>query len=98
MAARITPQVKFPVGLADRATIAQGAPALRAKLDALKTEGIAHVVVDTVANEDLNTIAQVCRDWPLLTGGSAIAMPLPDLYLADDNRRIRSLSRMGVSG
>jgi uncharacterized protein YgbK (DUF1537 family) len=40
-------------------------------------------VVDAVANEDLYTIAEACRDMPLMTGGSAVAMPLPALYLAD---------------
>jgi len=28
-------------------------------------------------------IAEACRDMPLMTGGSAVAMPLPALYLAD---------------
>lgn len=79
----LTPQVTRPVGLADRLTVAQGALALRAKLDALKAEGVAHVVVDAVADDDLQIIAQACRDMPLMTGGSAVAMPLPALYLAD---------------
>ncbi|WP_299031594.1 3-oxo-tetronate kinase [uncultured Sulfitobacter sp.] len=79
----LSPQVTRPVGLADRLTVARGAPALRARLDALKEEGVAHVVVDAVADEDLTIIAQACRDMPLMTGGSAVAMPLPALYLAD---------------
>ncbi|AGI67670.1 hypothetical protein DUF1537 [Octadecabacter antarcticus 307] len=79
----LTPQVTRPVGLADRLTVAQGASALRAKLDTLKLEGVAHVVVDAVADEDLSVIAEACRDMPLITGGSAVAMPLPALYLAD---------------
>ncbi|MEO9825938.1 MAG: four-carbon acid sugar kinase family protein [Paracoccaceae bacterium] len=58
----LTPQFKFPVSLADRATSAQGAPALRVKFDALKSHGIAHIVVDAVANEDVSIIAQICRD------------------------------------
>ncbi|MEM7718596.1 MAG: nucleotide-binding domain containing protein, partial [Pseudomonadota bacterium] len=45
--------------------------------------GVAHVIVDAVANEDLNAIAKACRDLVLMTGGSAVAMPLPVLYLAD---------------
>ncbi|MEP5003005.1 MAG: four-carbon acid sugar kinase family protein [Paracoccaceae bacterium] len=77
----LAPQVKSPVGLADCATSAQGAPALRAKFDALKVDGIAHIAVDVVANEDLSIIAQVCRDWPFLTGESAIAMWLTDQEL-----------------
>lgn len=79
----LAPQVTRPVGLANRLTVAQGAEALRAKLEALKAEGVAHVVVDAVANEDLDVIAKACRDMALITGGSAVAMPLPALYLAD---------------
>lgn len=79
----LAPQVTRPVGLANRLTVAKGAEALRAKLADLATQGVAHVVVDAVANEDLITIASACRDMPLMTGGSAVAMPLPALYLAD---------------
>ena len=76
-------QVTRPVGLADRLTVAQGATALRAKLDALKLEGVAHVVVDAVADEDLSIIAEACSNMPLMTGGSAVAMPLPKHYVKD---------------
>lgn len=79
----LAPQVTRPVGLADRLTVAKGAPALKAKLDALKDDGVGHVIVDAVANEDLTVIAKACRDMPLMTGGSAVAMPLPALYLED---------------
>ena len=79
----LEPQVTRPVGLADRLTVAQGVNALREKLDSLATDGVAHVVVDAVANEDLGIISAACRDMTLLTGGSAVAMPLPELYRAD---------------
>ena len=79
----LEPQVTRPVGLANRLTVARGAQSLRAELEALGARGVAHVVVDAVANEDLYTIADACRAMPLMTGGSAVAMPLPALYLAD---------------
>ncbi|MEO1795543.1 MAG: 3-oxo-tetronate kinase [Pseudomonadota bacterium] len=79
----LEPQVTRPVGLANRLTVAQGPEALRERLAVLKAEGVAHVVVDAVADEDLAIIARACREMPLLTGGSAVAMPLPDLYLED---------------
>lgn len=79
----LTPQVTRPVALANRLIVAKGADALRMKLAALADSGAAHVIVDAVANEDLYTIATACRDMPLMTGGSAVAMPLPALYLAD---------------
>lgn len=79
----LEPQVTKPVGLVDRLTVAKGADAVGQAMAALKGKGVAHVVVDAVANEDLTIIAQACRDMPLLTGGSAVAMPLPALYTAD---------------
>ena len=79
----LAPQVTRPVGLVDRLCVAQGVDALRTELASLKARGVAHVVVDAVANADLAVIAEACIDMPLLTGGSAVAMPLPALYLTD---------------
>ena len=79
----LEPQVSQPVGLADRLTVARGTDALRERIEALSTDGVAHVVVDAVANDDLGIIAAACCDMPLLTGGSAVAMPLPNIYRAD---------------
>ena len=79
----LEPQVTKPVGLVDRLTVARGTEALRCELAILKDKGTAHVVVDAVANSDLEVIAEACRDMPLMTGGSAMAMPLPALYLAN---------------
>ena len=76
----LAPQVTGRVGLIDRLVVARGAQAVRARLGQLADEGIAHVVVDAVADEDLGVIADACRDMPLMTGGSAIAMPLPAFY------------------
>jgi len=78
----LQPQVKGTVGLADRLTVAQGAGALRAELARLAQAGTAHVVVDAVADADLAVIAEACCDMTLMTGGSAVAMPLPDVYRA----------------
>ena len=79
----LAPQVTKPVGLADRLTVARGPEALRADLARLAAEGVAHVVVDAVADADLEVIAEACRHRVLITGGSAVAMPLPRLWLAD---------------
>lgn len=78
----LTPQVKTPVGLANRLVVARGVEALEDRLKALESEGIRHVVVDAVADEDLAVIAQAVLDFPLVTGGSALAMPLPKLLEA----------------
>ncbi|WP_079210816.1 3-oxo-tetronate kinase [Brucella pituitosa] len=75
----LAPQLQGKVGLVNRLTIAKGVKSVRAALAALKASGIAHVVMDAVADADLATIATATLDLPLLTGGSALAMPLPAL-------------------
>ncbi|MCF6233076.1 MAG: four-carbon acid sugar kinase family protein [Rhodobacteraceae bacterium] len=76
----LSPQIKGEVGLANRLTVAQGPDALRAHLGELRKNGVAHVVVDAVSDDDLKSIAEACHDMSLITGGSAVAMGLPDLY------------------
>lgn len=76
----LSPQTRQNVGLADRLVVAQGAAHLRAYLDKLCDDNIAHIVVDAVANSDLEIIARACADAPLMTGGSAVAMSLPYIY------------------
>jgi uncharacterized protein YgbK (DUF1537 family) len=78
----LAPQVTGAVGLANRLVVAKGAAALAARLAELRAQGIAHVVVDAVSNDDLSVIAEACQDMPLMTGGSAVAMPLPALRVA----------------
>lgn len=75
----LSPQVTRPVGLVDRLTVAKGPEAVRAALAALASEGIAHVIVDAVADSDLAVIAEGCLGLAFTTGGSAVAMPLPAL-------------------
>ena len=79
----LAPQVTRAVGLADRLTVAKGADALQARLQELAADGVAHVVTDAVADADVAIIAEACRGMKLLTGGSALAMPLPGLYRQD---------------
>ena len=78
----LAPQVKGGVGLVSRLVVAQGADAIRAELAALRSSGVAHVITDAVADSDLTEIATACQDMGLMTGGSALAMPLPALYRA----------------
>lgn len=80
----LEPQVTKPVGLVDRLTVAKGAQSISSALKGLEAQGIAHIVVDAVADDDLSYIAEACHTMPLLTGGSALAMPLPALYAAQD--------------
>ena len=76
----LTPQVSQAVGLLNRLAVAKGPNVITQRLEALQAEGIAHVIVDAVANGDLLSIAESCNGMRLLTGGSALAMPLPEQW------------------
>ena len=80
----LTPQTTRPAALIDHTIVRRGAGAVRRELDALQAKGVAHVVTDAVSNGDLSVIAEAARDVPLLTGGSAVALSLPELLCPED--------------
>ncbi len=88
----LTPQVTRPVGLANRLVVDRGVEALQTRFADLHKDGVAHVIVDAVSDGDLTTIARACADMNLMTGGSAVAMPLPAIY------RERGVLGAGASG
>ena len=75
-------QVSRRVGLADRIVVNSGVNSLKEKLISLKENDVPHVIVDAVADTDLDTIASACQDMDFITGGSALAMPLAEFYKA----------------
>lgn len=70
-------QTARPVALIDHETVRQGEDAVRHRLDAL--DGIA--IVDAITDQDLRTIGNAASGLRLITGGSGIAMGLPEAYL-----------------
>ncbi|QYO76021.1 3-oxo-tetronate kinase [Devosia salina] len=70
-------QTARPVALIDHDTVRQGEEAVRHRLDAL--DGIA--IVDAITDQDLRTIGHAASALRLITGGSGIAMGLPEAYL-----------------
>ena len=78
----LSAQVSRRVGLADRIVVNNGVNSLKEKLISLKENDVPHVIVDAVADTDLDTIASACQDMDYITGGSALAMPLAEFYKA----------------
>ena len=70
-------QSRRPVGLVPYATVAMGAAAIRAALDEAGGRGECLAIVDALREADLIAIATACSDGALLTGGSGIALGLP---------------------
>ncbi|MDP4734555.1 MAG: four-carbon acid sugar kinase family protein, partial [Limnohabitans sp.] len=70
-------QTKRKVGLIDYKTVAQGETAIRARIAALRTEGVGVAVVDATSNDDLHLLGPALKDMPLVTAGSGVAIGLP---------------------
>jgi len=73
-------QTARTVGLVRYDTVAAGAKAIRARFDALRGEGVGMAIVDAVSDADLYAIGTACADLPLVTGGSGVAIGLPDNF------------------
>lgn len=70
-------QCKGLVGLIDHRTVAAGAAAIEARIQALRGQGQSIAIVDAISNEDLFVIGEAIRTLPLITAGSGVAIGLP---------------------
>jgi len=70
-------QSRGKVGLVHHAAVAKGPEAIAAAFAGLRRAGIRHAVVDAIADRDLEAIGEAAADFPLITGGSGIALGLP---------------------
>ncbi|ELQ15101.1 hypothetical protein A986_16426 [Pseudomonas fluorescens BRIP34879] len=68
------------VGLLRYDTIAQGVPKVRERIAELRAQGIGMAIADALSDQDLHTLGNACSDLPLLTGGSGLALGLPDNF------------------
>ncbi|HSD43778.1 MAG TPA: 3-oxo-tetronate kinase [Burkholderiales bacterium] len=83
-------QTKAQVGLVPYGVVTQGAAAIRAAFERLRADGVRHAIVDAVEDGHLVAIGTACADLALVTGGSGIALGLPDNF-----RRAGLLTRTG---
>ncbi len=74
-------QATEPVGLVSLAAIEKGAVTIRAALDEAAQRGERLVIADAVSDADLVEIGRACAGAPLLTGGSGIAIGLPENFI-----------------
>lgn len=86
-------QTSLSVGLVTRETVAKGADALEEAFAKARSAGNAVVVVDAITDEDLRVIGQAAAGLKLVTGGSGIAIGLPENF-----RRAGLLEAKGTSG
>lgn len=75
-------QTQHRVGLIRHEDLKDGAAAVRARIAALKNDGIRYAIADGVDEDDLRMLAGVSVAWPLMTGGSSVVVYYPELWRA----------------
>ena len=92
-------QTPLRIGLLRHDAVAAGAGAVRARIAALRVEGVRIAVADAICNDDLRTLAAATADLPLLVAGSGLALGLPAAYAArgwiQPDARAAALSAVG---
>ncbi|MDE2515899.1 MAG: four-carbon acid sugar kinase family protein [Rhodospirillales bacterium] len=78
----LSQQTEGTVGLVAHAVVAQGAEAIRKAMTALKEQGRRYAIVDAVEDAHLRAIGTAAAGHALITGGSGIAMGLPENFRA----------------
>jgi uncharacterized protein YgbK (DUF1537 family) len=73
-------QTQFEVGHVSALDVFGGADTIRNCLDAQHSLNKRLIVVDAIRDEDLLEIGRAAADLPLITGGSGIAMGLPENF------------------
>lgn len=90
-------QSRLPVGLVSRDIVAKGVPAVAQAFADARRAGTAILVVDAISDDDLRVIGAAAAGLKLVTGGSGIAIGLPEnfrqrglLEIGPDNASFRS--------
>jgi uncharacterized protein YgbK (DUF1537 family) len=73
-------QTDGAVGLVPFATVERGPTAIRDAMTALKEQGRRYAIVDAVTNEHLLAIGAAAAAHALITGGSGVALGLPENF------------------
>jgi uncharacterized protein YgbK (DUF1537 family) len=73
-------QSKAPVGLVSYPAVESGPEAIRARFDELRGQGVRQAIADAISDRHLLALGAAAADLALLTGGSGIAMGLPENF------------------
>ncbi len=76
-------QSRSPVGLIDTATVARGAEAVAARLDALAQEGKGAAIADAIFDSDLEVLGRAILDRKFSVGASGLGLGLARAIAAD---------------
>ncbi|TJZ90496.1 four-carbon acid sugar kinase family protein [Paracoccus gahaiensis] len=67
-------QAQGRCGLVAASTVDQGVEAVRARIAALRAEGVRYVVLDAISDAHLDVLGRAVRDMALVTGGSGLGL------------------------
>lgn len=73
-------QSKAKVGLIAYDTVDRGADAIRTAMERLRADGFRFAIVDAIEDTHLETIGEAVADLALVTGGSGVALGLPENF------------------
>ena len=73
-------QSRGQVGLVPQYDVARGPAAIRDAFASLRQAGFRHAIVDAIEDHDLEAIGEAAADFKLITGGSGIALGLPENF------------------
>ncbi len=73
-------QSRGRVGLVPVAAVARGPEAIHAAFAQLRSQGFRHTIVDAIEDRHLEAIGTAAADFKLITGGSGIALGLPENF------------------
>jgi uncharacterized protein YgbK (DUF1537 family) len=73
-------QTRSKVGLIPFEALARGVDAVRDAIGRLRADGVRFAIADALSDADLRTLGAACADLALVTGGSGIALGLPENF------------------
>jgi len=73
-------QSRAPVGLVPHAVVDRGPEAIRARFAELRRAGVRQAIADAISERHLIDLGAAASDLALITGGSGIAMGLPENF------------------
>ncbi len=91
-------QSKSSVGYVGFVDVQAGVDAVRSVMEVERMSDKRFIVIDAIRNEDLMTIGRAAAELPLVTGGSGIALGLPDNFRQQDLMVKGAIRWKGESG
>ena len=91
-------QMPGEVALLDHAVVSRGAAAVRERLAQLAVGGVRVAIADAITDEHLRALGEGCAELALITGGSGIALGLPENFRRKGQLALATAEPVRVGG